>query len=214
MAVLKLVVFDLDGTLVDSDKTVIRILNTIRKDLNLPSLYLADVSFLFSLGGEDMIREVIESNVDVTKYLKIFRKRYLEDSLRGERVFEGVINYLNHLRDKGIQMAIFTNKPRDLANKTLKRHQIDSFFKYIITGGDVSLKKPSPEGLHIIIKKSSVSAESIIMIGDSILDQKAANSASIDFFYYKSPSNQEVLGGESVNEFSNFNDLIGQLDYE
>ena len=55
----KLVVFDLDGTLVDSDKTVIRILNTIRKDLNLPDLKLKDISFLLSLGGEEMIKKII-----------------------------------------------------------------------------------------------------------------------------------------------------------
>ena len=64
MNIVKLVVFDLDGTLVDSDKTVIRILNTIRKDLNLPFLYQKDINFLLSLGGEEMIQEVIGTQND------------------------------------------------------------------------------------------------------------------------------------------------------
>ena len=67
MNISKLVVFDLDGTLVDSDKTVIRILNTLRKDLNLSSLDKKDVHLLLSLGGDEMIKKVIESEEGVEK---------------------------------------------------------------------------------------------------------------------------------------------------
>ena len=208
MNIVKLVVFDLDGTLVDSDKTVIRILNTIRKDLNLPSLYQKDVHLLLSLGGEEMIKKVIEREEDVEKYLKIFRKRYIEDPLINEKTFDGAINYLNYLKSKNIQMAIFTNKPKNLTIKTLKRHQIDNFFKYIVTGDDVILKKPDLEGLEKLIKISSISPKNIIMIGDSIFDFKVANLLSIPFFYHDVSSNQEIVNSKKVKIFNNFNDLI------
>jgi HAD superfamily hydrolase (TIGR01549 family) len=208
MNIVKLVVFDLDGTLVDSDKTVIRILNTIRKDLNLPSLYQKDVHLLLSLGGEEMIKKVIEREGDVEKYLKIFRKRYIEDPLINEKTFDGAINYLNYLKSKNIQMAIFTNKPKNLTIKTLKRHQIDNFFKYIVTGDDVILKKPDLEGLEKLIKISSISPKNIIMIGDSIFDFKVANLLSIPFFYHDVSSNQEIVNSKKVKIFNNFNDLI------
>jgi len=74
MSLVKLVIFDLDGTLVDSDKTVIRLLNTIRKDLNLTALKLKDISFYLSLGGEEMIKKTIASDIDAKKYLGIFRQ--------------------------------------------------------------------------------------------------------------------------------------------
>ena len=64
-----------------------------------------------------MIKKIIGNDLDVKKYLGIFRQRYLEDSLNNENLFDGVINYLKHLKSKNIQMAVFTNKPKDLTNE-------------------------------------------------------------------------------------------------
>ena len=208
MDLVKLVIFDLDGTLVDSDKTVIRLLNTIREDLNLPTLKIKDVSLYLSLGGEEMIKKTIANEIDTKHYLEIFRQRYLDDSLDNENLFYGVIDYLNHLKSKSIQMAVFTNKPKDLTMKTLRRHKIHDFFNYIVTSDDVEFKKPSPDGCHKIIKMSSILAENIIMIGDSELDKKAANSASINFLHHNVLSNISVESGKNFTVFSNFNDLI------
>ena len=208
MNVVKLVIFDLDGTLVDSDKTVIRILNTIRKDLTLPPLKLKDISFFLSLGGEEMIKKIIGKDLDTKKYLEIFRQRYLDDSLDNENLFDGVIAYLNHLKSENIQMAVFTNKPKDLTNKTLKRHKIYSFFNYIVTSDDLEFKKPSPDGCYKLIEMSSIPPENIIMIGDSELDQKSANSASIAFFYHNVSSKDQTISGNTMKVFNNFNDLI------
>jgi phosphoglycolate phosphatase-like HAD superfamily hydrolase len=208
MNIVKLVIFDLDGTLVNSDKTVIRILNTIRKDLTLPPLKSKDISFFLSLGGEEMIKTIIGNDLDAKKYLGIFRQRYLEDSLDNENLFDGVITYLNYLKSKNIQTAVFTNKPKDLTNKTLKRHKIYDFFNYIVTSDDVEFKKPSPDGCYKIIEISSISPENMIMIGDSELDQKAANSASIPFFYHNVLSKDHLVASKSVKIFNNFNELI------
>jgi len=208
MDLVKLVIFDLDGTLVDSDKTVIRLLNTIREDLNLSALKLKDVSLYLSLGGEEMIKKTIASDIDTKKYLDIFRKKYLEDSLEKENLFDGVINYLNYLKAKRIQMAVFTNKPKDLAYKTLKKHNIYNFFNYIITSDDVRLKKPAPDGCYKIIKLSSIPSENIIMIGDSELDQKAASLASINYMHHNVSSNSKFIDSKNTKVFKNFNDLI------
>ncbi len=204
----KLAIFDLDGTIVDSDKTVVRILNTIRKDLELPPIELKDISFLLSLGGEEMINKIVESKKDVKKYLKVFRDRYLYDSLSNEKLFDGVINYLNYLKDNNVVMAIFTNKPKVLTNKTLKRHQIENFFKYVVTSDDVILKKPNPEGIYKIIKMSKFSKKNTIMIGDSILDLEAANLVPIPFLYHDVLSNQEISDSNVFKKFNNFNELI------
>ena len=208
MNIVKLVIFDLDGTLVNSDKTVIRILNTIRKDLTLPALKSKDISFFLSLGGEEMISKIIGNNLDAKKYLGVFRQRYLEDSLGNENLFDGVVAYLNHLKNKNIKMAVFTNKPKDLTNKTLKRHKISNYFNYVVTSDDLEFKKPSPDGCYKLIEMSSIPSENIIMIGDSELDQKAANSASIPFYYRNVLSNDPIIASNSIKVFNNFNDLI------
>ena len=208
MSIVKLVIFDLDGTLVDSDRTVIKILNTIRKDLTLPALKLKNISFFLSLGGEEMIKKIIGNELDAKKYLGIFRQRYLEDSLDNENLFDGVINYLKYLESKNIQMAIFTNKPKDLTEKTLKKHKVYDFFNYIVTSDDVEFKKPSPDGCYKIIKLSSIPPENIIMIGDSEVDQKAASLASIKFMHHKVLSTDEIISSKNIKVFKNFNDLI------
>jgi|TARA_B110000196_G_scaffold308284_1_gene308761 phosphoglycolate phosphatase len=208
MDLVKLVIFDLDGTLVDSDKTVIRLLNTIREDLNLPTLKFKDLSLYLSLGGEEMIKKTIANEIDAKKYLGIFRKKYLADPLDNEKLFDGVINYLNYLKTKGILMAVFTNKPKDLAKKTLKKHSIYNFFDYIVTSDDVKFKKPSPDGCYKIIKLSSIPPENIIMIGDSEVDQKAASLASIKFMHHKVLSTDEIISSKNIKVFKNFNDLI------
>jgi len=208
MNIVKLVIFDLDGTLVDSDKTVIRILNTIRKDLTLPDLKSKDISFFLSLGGLEMIKKAIPIDLDVEKYLGIFRQRYMADSLDSENLYDGVIDYLKHLQSRSIKMAVFTNKPKDLTIKTLRRHKIHDFFNYIVTSDDVEFKKPSPDGCYKLIKMSSIPPENIIMIGDSELDQKAANGASIPFFYHNVSSIGKIIDSKNIKIFSNFNDLI------
>ena len=208
MNIVKLVIFDLDGTLVNSDKTVIRILNTIRKDLTLPALKSKDISFFLSLGGEEMMSKIIGNDLDAKKYLGVFRQRYLEDSLGNENLFDGVVAYLNHLKNKNIKMAVFTNKPKDLTNKTLKRHKIFNYFNYVVTSDDLEFKKPSPDGCYKLIEMSSILPQNIIMIGDSELDQKAANSASIPFYYHNVLSNDPIIASNSIKVFNNFNDLI------
>ena len=105
-------------------------------------------------------------------------------------------------------MAVFTNKPKNLATKTLKKHKIYGFFNYIVTRDDVDFKKPDPDGCHKIIKMSSIPPENIIMIGDSELDQKAANSAFIRFLHHNVSSHNRLLGTKNIKVFNNFNDLI------
>ena len=155
-----------------------------------------------------MIKKIIGNELDAKKYLGIFRQRYLEDSLDNENLFDGVINYLKYLESKNIQMAIFTNKPKDLTEKTLKKHKVYDFFNYIVTSDDVEFKKPSPDGCYKIIKLSSIPPENIIMIGDSELDQKSASLASIKFIHHKVSSNNNVIDSKDTKVFKNFNDLI------
>ena len=105
-------------------------------------------------------------------------------------------------------MAVFTNKPKNLATKTLKKHKIYGFFNYIVTSDDVDFKKPDPDGCYKIIKLSSIPPENIIMIGDSELDQKAASLASIKFMHHKVSSSNEIISSKNTKVFKNFNDLI------
>ena len=153
MDLVKLVIFDLDGTLVDSDKTVIRLLNTIREDLNLPTLKIKDISFYLSLGGEEMIKKTIANEIDTKHYLEIFRQRYLDDSLDNENLFDGVIDYLNHLKSKGIITANITDLTAQIQFRKLVYFGLDELFDYVVTSEEAGADKPDKKAFELALKK-------------------------------------------------------------
>ena len=142
----KLIIFDLDGTIVDSDPTVLSIVNLLRQKRGLESLIYSNAKDALALGGESLVSQLIP-NSNIKKVLHEFRGSYLNWSLKDERMFPFVRDFLNLLKKKKYLLSIVTNKPKVLVNKVLKHHDIENFFDHIITGCDVSDKKPNPEGL-------------------------------------------------------------------
>ena len=202
----KYITFDLDGTLVDSGPTVLKIINCLRGQLFKNPLELVNLFPVLSMGGEDMIRLAIglTDPQDISKYLKLFRSEYGQDTLKDEYLYEWVPPVLNWLKEIGVPMAICTNKPKILAQKTLKRHLIDHFFDIVIDGDDVESKKPDPEGIHKIMKAASVLKSQMIYVGDSRVDQVACENAGVRFIWHDSGSDDGINKENMYNKFSNY----------
>jgi phosphoglycolate phosphatase len=182
---LKHVIFDLDGTMVNTERTVIKLINKIRCDRGLKPLEMNAVKCFFSLGGSDMIAKCFQDvNINLEDVLYDFRCNYLADDLNQDYLCPNVIDFIAKLRAKLIGVSLCTNKPKNLVRKVLLKNNIGSIFDTIITGDDVIEKKPSPEGIEYIIEKTSFKKSEYLMIGDSAIDQLAANQAGINFGYY------------------------------
>lgn len=183
----ELVIYDLDGTLVDSAITVTDILNNMRSPLKMGALETSFVRPLTALGGEALIK--IAMNCDdtkVTEYLNEFRQIYARSEIHPDTIFAGVIKTLQSLKDRGIQLAICTNKPRDLAIKTLNALNLIPFFDCNICGDDVSESKPSADPLFKIISALSIDVSKCIFVGDTSVDYIAAKACGMDFLFYDS----------------------------
>ncbi len=206
---IELFIFDLDGTLVDSSHTVLKILNLIRCELDMSPISHEDALSVLSLGGADMIAKTIHERLDVDYYLKYFRLLYMKDNLKNEKLFDHALKFLTYLTSVGKSVALCSNKPKELVDKVLLHHDLLDYFDFVISGSDVKNKKPSAEGINKIIKNAAVDREKVIMIGDSIVDQVAAENAEINFLFFEGGYNDGINFDKIDLKFNNYMNLIG-----
>ena len=211
----KAILFDLDGTLVNSAPTVLDIINQLRRKNNQNSLQLnPKIEQIISLGGRDMIINLISKD-NVDKNLNTFRVMYEDYDLANERLFDGVKELLLALRQK-YTLAILTNKPKLLVNKTVIHHHIESFFDCLVCREDVMEKKPDPEGFNLILKTLNLVKDEVIYVGDSLVDLELAKSLQIEFFLYNRIKINQLSKDNQFyyHKFDSFEDLkktLGKL---
>jgi 2-phosphoglycolate phosphatase len=206
----KLVVFDLDGTLVDSGPTVVKILNAMRAEFGLQCLNYKDFKRVLSSGGREIVASAFNDHTCSKNYdyLSEFRGRYVEQSLHDEELFPGVIDLLNALKFADIQLAICSNKPRRLVDKVLIAHEIHGYFSSIISDGDGFKLKPSPEGLQYLMNYFGVRADEMIFVGDSRADQIAANIAGVSFYFHFKGYDDGVTESDIDVKFGDYLEII------
>lgn len=183
----KAVIYDLDGTLVDTAVTVTEIINVMRQEVALPPVSAEFIRPLTSLGGRQLILSALgcdETAVD--GYLEDFRCRYKAAKIEPDTLFAGAIETLDRLRGKSIAMAICTNKPRQLAELTLHSVGIDDYFSELICDGETVRNKPAPDPLNELLSRLRVQRDDVLYVGDTRTDFEAAAAANIDFFFYDS----------------------------
>jgi phosphoglycolate phosphatase len=181
----RLIVYDLDGTLIDSAKIVSTTLNQMRIESGLHSLTVAQLVPWLSMGGETLVANALRIPLDdVHPHLLEFRKRYAETCTSEDSLYPGIKETLNNFVRLGYQLAVCTNKPRVLAEKVLKETQLNVFFSYLNAGGDLPNKKPHPETLLSCLSHLGVNSEDAVLVGDSTVDQELAKAAKVMFVQY------------------------------
>lgn len=182
-----LIIYDLDGTLIDSIEVVQLILNSLRKDLGLSPLKRIDFFPWISLGGEDLVRNALElsKQEDVRHFLSVFRSKYYDLPTPKETIFDGVFDCLKYLRAHEYQLAICTNKPRMLAEKVLNDTGLNVFFEFINAGDDLPTKKPGKENAQVCINYFGATTQTTLIVGDSSVDQQLAKSIDVPFIFYQ-----------------------------
>ncbi len=207
-----LFIFDLDGTIVDSSKTVLKILNLIQRELKIEEIQYKDALPVLSQGGVEMISKVIGNNLNADYYLDYFRSIYSQDNLESDKIFDGAVDFIHQLIKKNKKIALCSNKPRDLIEKVLHHHKLHNSFQIIIAGSDVKNKKPNPEGIYKIMQQTLTEKEKTLMIGDSLADQDAAYNAKIRFIFFEGGYDDGVDKKKVSLKFNNYRDLLRKLE--
>jgi phosphoglycolate phosphatase len=176
-----LVVFDLDGTLVDSTEDLRTAMNAVVAELRpeAPPLSYDQVRGFVGEGAAHLVsRSLAASGIDpppldvLPRFLAVYRSHLLETTY----LYPGVAEALDGLGRSAL--AVLTNKPGDLAREILKALGIlDRFFR-VVGGGDVSARKPDPGGLLDLLGEVHARPGETLMVGDSAIDVRTGRAAS------------------------------------
>jgi len=172
-----LVIFDMDGTLLDSMVCLADWLHRAVKD-NCPSpVTPAIITSAFGPTEEQIIEKFVSRDL-VQPSLNVYYDLYEREHDR-IFVYPGIDKLLEAVRNQGIPIALCTGKSRRAVEISLDRLGWRSHFQAIITGDDTTRFKPDPEGLNLILAQIPVARKRTIFIGDSPADTEAANKAGI-----------------------------------
>ena len=180
----KCLLFDLDGTLIDSRDDLADSVNLTLSELNLENLPSEMIYNFIGEGVFNLVNRSIsaslkrESEIKFSNHsVEIFRKIYAENCLVKTKLYEGVIETLDELGD--YQKAVITNKPHDFSVKILEGLGILHHFKIVCGGDSYKERKPSPIPLLETAKSLNCLPEECLMIGDSWVDIEAGKNANI-----------------------------------
>lgn len=181
----KAIIFDLDGTLVDSCGICVTILEAMLQDRGVESKICTQYARPFmSRGGETMVSALLgEFCHDASADLVEFRARYNTTETPEDALFEGVADGLIQLREAGYQLAICSNKPQHLCEKVLADTGLIDHFAVVVGSGHGLQPKPAPDLLDKTLEMLGHSAKDCQFVGDSELDHEIAVQAGMPFHF-------------------------------
>ncbi|RMM12383.1 Phosphoglycolate phosphatase [Pseudomonas syringae] len=182
----KLIMFDLDGTLVDSVPDLAVAVDTMLAELGRPTAGLESVRAWVGNGAPVLVRRALANNLDhsgidealAERGLDIFMRAYAEKH-EFTVVYPGVRETLKWLQKMGVEMALITNKPERFVAPLLDEMKLGRFFRWIIGGDTMPQKKPDPAALFFVMKMAGVPASQSLFVGDSRSDVQAAKAAGV-----------------------------------
>jgi len=179
---IRAVIFDLDGTLVDSASEIAAALNRTLEELGLASLERPAVEGMIGRGVRVLVERAlgqVEGGglIEIDPAVERFEAHYAQTVGTDARLFAGVLPGLRRLAEAGLAMSVVTNKPRFFTEMLLERLEIDSFFKGVVAGDDGIRRKPHGDMLLSACERMGTLPVESLMLGDSDNDILAARSA-------------------------------------
>ncbi len=173
----KYLVFDFDGTLIDSNYLIDR---TIRATAETILNTTIDQSVVDDVWGKVLTEQMATLDPNrVEELCNFYSKFYREHREEHTTIFEGIIEMLDTLH-KTCQMGIVTNKGTGGLEHGLDKFNMKNYFEIALSKSDVVMKKPHPEGLHKVMEHFGAKKEEVLFIGDSIHDIECGKNAGVD----------------------------------
>jgi len=179
------VLFDLDGTLLDTIPDLAGAANAMRQDLGMPPIAQDILATYVGKGMEQLVIRSLEhegtpaSDELITRGLARYLEHYRRLSGRYSRPYPGVVAGLQAFHATGLKLAVVTNKSEEFTPSLLQRNGLASFFEAVVCGDTCERKKPDPMPLFHACDLLGIRPEQALFIGDSINDALAAQAAGI-----------------------------------
>ena len=178
----QLIIFDLDGTILDTLEDLMVSLNVALQKNKLPDRSLEEVRRFVGNGIGMLIRRAVPANADKKTIRQVhadFTDHYKIHSADHTCPYEGIPDLMKQLHEKGRQIAVVSNKA-DYAVQDLCRHYFPGLIDIAVGEKEGVRRKPEPDSVNEVIRRSGISKDSVVYIGDSEVDIRTAKNAGID----------------------------------
>jgi phosphoglycolate phosphatase len=178
----RLLAFDLDGTLIDSRRDLADSANEMLAAYGAPPLADEAVVRMVGAGAEQLVaRALAAARVDapvenaLARFLAIYDRRLTNFT----RPYTGVPDLLKRLRAQQLEMALVTNKPLEQSVQILKAFDLLKYFRWRIGGDGPLPRKPAPDGLYAVMRDAAAGKDDTMLVGDSGVDLQTARNAGV-----------------------------------
>ncbi|MEM7719916.1 MAG: phosphoglycolate phosphatase [Pseudomonadota bacterium] len=207
------VLFDLDGTLIDSLPNITDAVNTVLQMRNLPDLPRQTVAGFVGCGVSVLVDRLIAATLleraERAAVLSDLMAAYDKEAKK-TKVFPGVRAALEALHDQSTPMGLVTNKPRAPLVLTLAAADLERFFQVVVAGDDLEERKPDP--MPVSHAMAALGVDRAIFVGDSEIDAATAKAADIPFVLFTEGIRQIPVVDMSFDaKFDDFGDLVDCL---
>ncbi|NDJ27550.1 HAD family hydrolase [Campylobacter sp. MIT 19-121] len=199
------VIFDMDGTLINSANAISSAVNEIRADLKLAPLEPRFIMQTINTPGKDWAKILYDiDKFEHSSFKDGFERYFIKHYQQSVLLYDGVVEVLEFLKSKNCYLAIATNAPQSSLTQILNKHNILPFFNKVL---GVSLGiEPKPHPMMLKLISDEAPFEKSVFVGDSDKDKQAAQNANMPYFHAK-------WGEEKCqkDEFKNADELIELL---
>jgi phosphoglycolate phosphatase len=178
----RLAVFDLDGTLIDSRRDLADSANQMLATYGAPSLAEEEIGRMVGSGAAQLVARALRAAgiaPPLEEALARFLRAYDERLTAHTRPYAGVADMLGRLSVVGVKLALLTNKPLDASVRILETFGLLQHFRRLVGGDGPWPRKPSPKGLLALMAEEFETAETTILVGDSEIDLQTARAAGV-----------------------------------
>ena len=179
---MELLIFDLDGTLIDSRLDLANAVNATRTHMGMERLANERVYSYVGNGAPVLIRRAMgeqATEAELQEALEFFLEYYRDHDLDHTCLYPGVPESLDRLRAAGKKMAVLTNKPVRMSRHIVDGLGVGSCFFQVYGGNSFEFKKPNPIGAETLMREAGVDRSAALMVGDSSVDVQTARNARI-----------------------------------
>ena len=210
------ILFDLDGTIVDTAPDLMAAHNHVMKKFGHTEKKLDDIKSLAGKGAWVMMQRAFKKEINDEKIKKEMTKEFINyyssNIDKGSKPIEGTVNFFNWAKSKNISMAICTNKQESLAIDLLKKIKLFDYFDYIAGCDTFEFNKPDPRHLTNVVEIIGGNLKKTVMVGDSEVDANSADNAKLPFILvengYTEMKPTEIKHDILIKDFNGFENII------
>lgn len=212
----KLVVFDLDGTLIDSVPDIADCLNITLKEYGFATCDYIEVAQMIGNGARNLVKSAVKTQLSdqkIDEILGAYTKVYASCKNEKTKVYSGIKETLVELKKRGYELAIFTNKPQVVTENVYETY-FKGFGFYKVVGVSPEVKrKPDPSVVFSMMQELCVSPENTYFVGDGEADAEVAINAGVNgisvLYGYRTKEQLSVVGAKTfVNSATELLDVL------